>query len=194
MIWLIGVCVVHGDERTVELRWAADYDEERRNLEWLEAFIAARPRLQVVTWFGRSADVPTLEKAARRQGINVNSVLSRHVDLAVWLRRNLRLPIPRIELKHIARHFGMTRTSTIGSGLEASNLYLRAVATGDPLLRERLCDYNTDDVHNLIGIVEGLRSIASNELRALPRPVELPNHIDSIEITDAEIDWDDAEH
>lgn len=122
--------------------------------------------------------MPMLEKAASRQGIDVASVLIRHLDLQVWVRRNLRLPIPKIDLKRLAAYFGMTRTSRLGSGLEASNLNRRAVTAGDMLQRERLCDYNRDDLDSLIGVVEGLRRIVSSDHPAQARRTAEPRRLD----------------
>lgn len=81
--WLIGVCVVEGDDRRTVQLWADTPAEERRNLRALAGLLSEHPTLPVLTWGGTCADVPELRKAGKRLKLAklVDSIIANHLDL-----------------------------------------------------------------------------------------------------------------
>jgi predicted RecB family nuclease len=194
-IWLIGVCVIRGDDRRYELHWADDDGAERRNLEWLHWFIAQHAGLPLITWSGQSADVPMLRNALRRHDLECDAILAQHLDLFEWARRNLRLPTADAKLKTYAAYFGLPRVSAIRNGHQAVRLYQQAKATHDVSIKEQLFDYLRDDLDGLVGVIEGLRAIggAPTAVTTVPRGLgddELAELQPGVEITPREDDPD----
>jgi uncharacterized protein YprB with RNaseH-like and TPR domain len=64
----------------------------------------------------------------------------------------VRLPIPGLGLKEVADYFGIPRLSGVAGGLHARSLHDRYRRTGDLRLRDRLIDYNRDDLDALVGV------------------------------------------
>jgi predicted RecB family nuclease len=158
LIWLVGACVVDGDRQEHLILWADSPQDEERNLRALGEFVRDHPALPVVTWAGDGAEVPQLWAAAKRWGIglDLDSLLERHIDLFAYARRHVRLPIPRLGLKDVARYFGIPRLSGVAGGLAARSLHDRYRDTRDRRLRDRLIDYNRDDLDALVGITQQL--------------------------------------
>jgi predicted RecB family nuclease len=175
--WLIGAYLVKRNRRTYVSYWTSNKGEESANIRALVRFVGKHSDLPVVTWSGKSADVPTLVKTAARHGINVGALLSRHVDLFDWARLNLRLPIPTTGLTEVAAYFGIPRVTALRDGFEAVSLYRKWVATQDEMLRERLLDYNRDDLEGLVGVVEGVRNLVAG-IQAI-EPGSLSSRADS---------------
>ncbi len=154
LIWLVGACVVNGDLREHLVLWADSADDEERNLRALGELVRCRPTLPVVTWAGDSAEGPRLRAAANslRTRVNLDPLFERHIDLFTYARQHVRLPIPRLGLKEVAEYFGIPRLSGVADGRHARSLHDRYRRTGDPGLRDRLIDYNRDDLDTLVGI------------------------------------------
>jgi predicted RecB family nuclease len=165
-LWLVGACVVDGDLQERLNLWADSPEDEERNLRALGEFVRDHPTLPVVTWAGDGAEVPQLRAAAERWGIglDLDSLLERHIDLCAYARRHVRLPIPRLRLKDVAAYFGIPRLSSVAGGLAARSLHDRYRRTGDLRLRDRLIDYNRDDLDALVGV--------SQQLARLTEPAE----------------------
>jgi predicted RecB family nuclease len=160
-IWLVGACVVDGDEREYHFLWADSPTEERVNLERLFALISEHGGMPVVTWSGTSADIPALRKAADRHNLaaELTPLLHAHRDLFRWAENNLRVPVPGLGLKEVERYFGVARVSDVGDGLQAVLLYQEYLASRDPEIRERLVHYNRDDVDSLILVLGELQAL-----------------------------------
>lgn len=164
-IWLIGLCVVHGEDREYVLLWADDDDAERANLRQLAKIVADHPGLPVITWSGESADIPQLKNAAKRLGLQgLAPLFERHSDLFAYARSYVRLPIPGLDLKSVTRYFGLARTSVIRDGVHAQSAYLTYLRTRSEStkrkLRGTLLDYSRDDVDGLIGVAQRIRTLA----------------------------------
>jgi predicted RecB family nuclease len=166
LIWLAGACVVDGDLQQHLVLWADNPEDEERNLRALAELARCHPTLPVVTWAGDSAEVPQLRAAAKRRGmsLDVDSLLERHIDLFAYAWQHIRLPIPGLGLKEVADYFGIPRLSGVASGRHARSLHDRYRRTGDPCLRDRLIDYNRDDLDALVGV--------SRQLARLTDPTE----------------------
>jgi predicted RecB family nuclease len=166
LIWLVGACVVDGDLQEHLILWADSPEDEERNLRALGKLVRDHPTLPVVTWAGDGAEVPQLRAATKCWGIglDLDFLLERHIDLFTYARWHVRLPIPRLGLKEVARFFGIPRLSGVAGGLAARSLHDRSRRTGDLRLRDRLIDYNRDDLDALVGV--------SQQLARLTEPAE----------------------
>ena len=167
-IWLIGLCLVRSGRRTYEIFWANDEDEELDGLSNFAARLSAEPDAQVVTWAGKSADLPALNGAANRLGVPdlLGPLSSRHIDLFDWARDALRLPQPSFSLTDVASFFGVKKKSQTQDGLEANMKYGEYVSSSDAkrkaYLQKQLIDYNRADLECLIDTLETVREFTPN--------------------------------
>jgi predicted RecB family nuclease len=161
-VWLFGVRVVRPDGDLCFCAWASPAGEAQAWSE-LNAVLDRFPGLPVVTWNGNNADLPALRKAAARAGDGrlADMFARRHIDLYLWTRHNLMLPIPGLRLKEISEHFGITRESGVADGLAAQGLWLKYQRTGDQEIKAELVGYNLDDLDSLAHAVECLRACAA---------------------------------
>ena len=125
----------------------------------------ANPLVPVITWFGLGADVPNLNRAVARLGLNgiFDDLLTQHIDLGDVARRCVRLPIPNLALNDVAAYFGASRISPVRGGLEAQWIYRRYVSCPDPhekdRLKQQLVDYNRDDLVGLLTTAEAIADL-----------------------------------
>jgi predicted RecB family nuclease len=170
LIWLVGACVVDGDRQERLNLWADSPKDEEHNLRALGELARDHPTLPVVTWAGDGAEVPQLWAATKRRGIgpDLDSLLERHIDLFVYVRRHVRLPIPHLGLKDVAAYFGIPRLSSVASGLAARSLHDRYRRTRDRRLRDRLIDYNRDDLDALVGVSQQLAQLIDPAIGVSP--------------------------
>jgi predicted RecB family nuclease len=164
-IWLAGACVISGDTREYVALWADEAAEEQRNLQTLSSMVCAHPSLPVITWAGHCADIPELRKAADRSptaGPAIQEVLKRHADLYLFARDHVRLPIPGLGLREVAAYFGIPRISEVTGGFQAQMMYREYQHSGDFALRDRLTDYNRDDLDALVGVALELNRLVSS--------------------------------
>jgi predicted RecB family nuclease len=156
LIWLVGACIVDGDIQEHVVLWADTTDDEERNLRALGELVRRRPAVPVVTWAGNGAERPRLRAVVEcsRVPLGLDPLFERHVDLYAYARRHVRLPIPSLSLKDVAEYFGIPRFSGVADGLQALLLHGQYRRTGDAVLRDRLIDYNRDDLDALVGIVQ----------------------------------------
>lgn len=164
-IWLVGVCVVAGGGRQITTLWADDEREERQNLRTLGEVLSANPALPVVTWSGETADLPQLRSAGRRLGLDghLDAVFRRHVDLFLWAKKSVRLPVPGLGLKEVARHFGVRRDSPVDDGLQAQAMYREYRSSKNrnrrAELRGHLEQYVREDLGALVATAKRLREL-----------------------------------
>ena len=162
-VWLTGALVCDGDRREHNYFWADSAEEEREALMALEAICATYPEIPVVTWAGRTADLPHLRSAAGRHDLLAvyEEVERRHVDLYQHAVRSMRIPHKELSLKAVADYFGVPKLSTISNGLEAGFLYGQYRAATDPAERERrqaeLTAYNCHDLEATAAMVKIMR-------------------------------------
>ncbi len=160
-VWLIGACVVVGEEREYHFLWADSPEDELTNLKRLFGLVSERAGFPVITWSGTTADIPSLRKAADRHAVyeDLKPVIAAHRDIFRWAENNLRIPVPSLGLKDVGTYFGAVRTSDIGDGLMAVSMYKKYLRTKNPELRQRLINYNRDDVDSLMTVFGELRKI-----------------------------------
>lgn len=159
-VWLLGARVVRPEGDLCFCIWASP-EGEARALSDLNAVLGKFSGLPVITWNGRSADLPALSKAAERAGDVADLLGGRHVDLYQWTRRNLMLPVPGLGLKEVGEYFGITRETGVTSGLAAEMLWNRYQRTGDQEIKAELINYNLDDLRSLVRAAECLRACAA---------------------------------
>jgi len=167
LVWIMGLRVVGPEPRA--LYWLADTPvREAEALGELDDVLRSLPGLPLVTWNGQAADFPELRRAACRAGLEAicGSLEERHVDLYRWADASLALPISSIGLKEVSLYLGVTRNADVGSGFEALSMwkeYQRSRSVGRPktALRDRLLDYNRDDVDSLVEVTEHLRDLSA---------------------------------
>jgi predicted RecB family nuclease len=164
-VWLVGVLVCEAGRRTYASLWADRERDQRQNLQALGELVRAHPSLPVVTWGGTAADIPHLQTASRRYHLQdwLVPVFERHVDLCDHAVRTIRLPIPSLGLKEVARYFGIEATTTITDGREADVLFghyqrSRKESTRQQL-REELVAYNRDDLDMLVQTHEAVQGL-----------------------------------
>jgi predicted RecB family nuclease len=161
-VWLLGVRVVRPEGDLCFCVWASPAGEAPA-LSEVNAVLDGFPGLPVVTWNGNSADLPALRKAAARAGDGrlAEMFARRHIDLYLWTRHNLMLPMPGLGLKEVSEHFGITQESGVSNGLAAQMLWHRYQRTGDQEVKAELVNYNLDDLRSLAHAVECLRACAA---------------------------------
>lgn len=163
--WLIGACIVDGDERRILQFWADTPAEERRNLRDVARLVEEHPSLPVLTWNGVGADVPQLRRTGTGVKLTrlVDSIVADHVDLYLYAAAAVRLPIPRLSLTEVAAYFGVKKVSALADGFAAQLRYLaycQAVGSTRGGVRAELLEYNRDDLVGLVAVAEGFRRLA----------------------------------
>ncbi|MGQ0743282.1 MAG: ribonuclease H-like domain-containing protein [Acidimicrobiales bacterium] len=159
-IWLIGACIVDGQERRVVQLWADTPEEERDNLAQLARIIDQHPSLPLLTWNGTGADLPHLCKAVARLGLGqLGSIVANHVDLFSYAKNFVRVPAPSLSLGELAAYFGATKVSVIQDGFDALMRYRDYARSPSGAVRDamryELLEYNHDDLVGLVATAEG---------------------------------------
>ena len=163
-IWLIGTCLVApGDRRSYRFLWANTRGEQARNLRRLAAFLQKHPDIPVVTWSGTSAELPLLRRVSQRHQLGdlLDPLLARHVDLYMWTVQNLRFPFPGLTLKEVGAYYAVPRLSDIQGGFEAVALYHRYLRARDRTIKDRLTEYNQEDLDGLATVTNAIRALAT---------------------------------
>ena len=157
-------------------RWGGDVRqpfgatrEERRNilLEFLDAYYAEKPLL--VTYGSRNSDEPFLRRAAdifnipKRlvDGLRYFDLQDRIVFTGSPEAQMLYLPLSSFRLDAVGKYFGRSGkpVGNVTSGFHVVHLYRRYRATRDPRIRERLLEYNAEDLYLTEAVWEGLRRL-----------------------------------
>lgn len=176
IIWLIGICLVRDGRRRYEFLWADSSSQEERIIVRLLKRLEESGDLPIVTWSGQSADLPRIrQRVSPATKALFERHFLRHVDAAAFLRKNVRLPIPRFGLKEVAEYFGVVRRSRVLNGREANQIYDEYrrpfVVARDGQIRKLLRDkkrrrlrlrlerYNRDDLKSVVEIVGKLREL-----------------------------------
>ena len=140
--------------------------EQKEGVDALIRFLARNRDLPVVTWAGKSADLPALRRHLKRLKLEperLQPLVERHVDAFNYAWRGLRLPVPWLNLKDVEQYIGVKRASReVLDGLDAVSEYRRyrrlpAASPKKAALREELIAYNRDDLRGLVRVVERLK-------------------------------------
>jgi predicted RecB family nuclease len=162
-VWLVGACIVTLSHQEYLFVWADTPKKER--LRMIETLMdAAASDTPIITWAGTGAEFTKTHSSI--PSLNLRSLLAafrpHHLDMYQFMVRNVRLPIPGMGLKEVARYFGIERKSAIVDGIEANRIYaafLQARGTDREKLRRELQQYNQDDLDCTARVVPKLREI-----------------------------------
>jgi predicted RecB family nuclease len=149
-IFAVGALSQRGEERELVQAICNTPAELREALRSVAALLRKHKTLPVYTWNGESADLRYLDRAARRHDVSIMSGLTkRHVDLLLYMRRVVRLPIVGQDLKSLGRFLNVARDGDVTGGFAAVALYydMRA-ARGNrrKVLAQQLLRYNENDL------------------------------------------------
>lgn len=157
-IWLIGLSLVKPTGIEHRTYWAETKTEEKANLKSFHDILSKNASAPIVTWSGKSAEIPFLRKAAQRIKLNglMSIVEARHIDLLDHFLKTVRIPQPSFTLDVVGDYFGIARLSSISGGLEAQMWYKRYRASRRKperrKIKDSLIEYNRDDLNALIGL------------------------------------------
>jgi predicted RecB family nuclease len=162
-IWLTGAAIVASDGPEHHSWWADTPGQLREAIGGLSELLRQHPRLPVVTWAGRSADLPRIRAAGVRLGLQdvTAEVTGRHFDAYQWALNNLRLPTLGLGLKTVSHYLGFRPSSDILDGLDALMLYYDWLKDRDEKIRVRLTEYNRDDLDALTVAVTRFRELSA---------------------------------
>lgn len=166
-IYLIGAALVEEGVTSYQQWWSDDREDVAANLRAFVEFVNKHPGLPVVTWAGDAAEIPELQKAGQiyRMTKILRRALLRHRDAFRFVERNVRFPIPTLDLKQVGHYFRIQLRTDVAGGLEAMSLwfeYQRARSKKKKAaLKRLLLDYNRDDLDTLVEIVARVRMLSS---------------------------------
>ncbi len=153
MIFLVGLASVTGERVVVEQIFAADIDREGALLAGLADRLSRAQR--VVTYNGRSYDLPLLRDRAARHRIRPWPRPS-DVDLLHAARRAWKTRLPNCRLVSIERHvFGRERSGDVPGG-DVPRLYRQAIRGGDRRILAPVFLHNALDLLSLVELCAAL--------------------------------------
>src|SRR5579875_1060007 len=164
-VWLYGFRVeCRGHVEIIQL-WGDTPQERSDNFSRFKDLLSRYPDLPIVTWSGKSADVPNVRAAASSFNDETvyEEVQRRHIDLFDFVYRNIRFPIPDLQLKSVADYFSIARIADVEDGLEALMLYEQYKRSKSQRtrsrIRETLLQYNQDDLDTTLAILRRLQRL-----------------------------------
>lgn len=164
-IYCVGVHIEDGRHSQTLVMWSDGPREARAVFGTLRDIVNDYEDAPILTWGGNAADLPAMRSGANRYRIKtlLKEVERRHIDVFQYMRRNIRLPIPTLELKNVAEFFGHRTTSRILGGMDANYHYWRYQNAESPQearsLRRELERYNKNDLHALRCAIRGIQRI-----------------------------------
>jgi len=178
-IYLIGMCVVTGDERNYHSLWAASEQEEKDALERFAGFLEKHKQLPIITWDGTKHDLPKLQNEARRLKVEwPKSAFAQHRDLFKEFDNAVRFPSRRFRLEDVAMWLSFTgervaryvkRHGSMPKGEDDAwkvcDEYVRCghlIAISEDQ-KKRLIECNRDDLDMLIWVSEKLPGLTVDE-------------------------------
>lgn len=166
-VFLVGAEVFSDNQKPKLYQWLANREADERTI--LESFcqlLAEYPNHHVITWSGKSADIPQLKGAWIRCGLPddlLADIVDRHIDAYQLAYENIRLPVPDFELSTVSEYFGHRRKHRNLSGMDIPYLfreYLRKETQSERnALRAKLLRHNKDDLNGLLRVWKGLQEI-----------------------------------
>lgn len=152
-IFLAGVMEWDGDQLVVRQYLARDYSEEPAVLSLLAARL--RPGTVLVTFNGRTFDVPCVRMRAAATGVRIPHD-PEHLDLLPACRRAWRHRLPNCKLQTLERWVcGRSRAGDI-PGAEVPAAYHAFVRSGDAADLARIVEHNARDLLTLAELLARL--------------------------------------
>lgn len=152
-VFLVGMLTFKDGQGLISQVLARNPDEERALL--FETLNYLKKANIIVSFNGRSFDVPYLKGRMRFQGLN-DEISSFHFDLLRQARRNYRSQLPNCRLLTIERYlFNQERVDDL-PGAQVAEYYQRYLETEDrgylqPILEHNACDLLT--MAKLLGLI-----------------------------------------
>lgn len=169
--FVLGLATVRDDVLTVRQLLMTGFAGERALLEQLVATLRTHDCL--VTFNGKSFDLPLLRARARLAGIAWSDESAHHLDLLHVTRRRLREGWPDCRLRTAEeRALGYARTDDF-PGADVPAAWQRWLQHGDATPLPRILDHNREDLLSLAGLLAVLAHPTAREaplLHASARP------------------------
>jgi predicted RecB family nuclease len=172
-IFVVGLSVViAGRIHLEETIWADSAKEEQKNVNRLFNVVALYPNLPVVTWHGKGADIPQIQRVRKKEfASKLKCLISRHLDLYRYVDTAYRFPTPWLSLESVAGSFGISKTSPLRSGREAAWRFQEYRLSHDEEIKDRLkneiIEHNRADVKALVAVA--LRLVRASRSRRDPK-------------------------
>jgi uncharacterized protein YprB with RNaseH-like and TPR domain len=159
--FVLGLATVRDDVLTVCQLLMTGFAGERPLLEELVAALRAHDCL--VTFNGKSFDLPLLRARARLAGMEWPDEPSHHLDLLHVTRRRLREGWPDCRLRTVEeRALGYARTDDF-PGADVPAAWQRWLQRGDASPLPRILDHNREDLRSLAGLLAVLAHPTARE-------------------------------
>ncbi len=159
--FVLGLATVRDDVLTVRQLLMTGFAGERPLLEQL--VMAVRAHDCLVTFNGKSFDLPLLRARARLAGMEWPDEPSHHLDLLHVTRRRLREGWPDCRLRTAEeRALGYARTDDF-PGADVPAAWQRWLQRGDASPLPRILDHNREDLLSLAGLLAVLAHPTARE-------------------------------
>lgn len=160
-VWLIGLCI--GRKGPYQAFFAETPGDERRILDAFAEFAVRKPGASFLTFSGSKLEERALHAGFSRHGLST-SLCSRIVNLCHGFQQTVALPINSESIKEVARMFGFRYRHPGLDGLGVALLYEQNYialkhAGRRRALRQKLLEYNEDDVRSLPFILNAIASL-----------------------------------
>jgi uncharacterized protein YprB with RNaseH-like and TPR domain len=165
-VFLAGTMHWNGEDFVLRQYFARHYGEEAALLEALDE--AARGYTTLVTFNGKSYDVPFLNNRAALHGVALRMPPA-HLDLLHLSRRCWKHELPDCRLQTLEWHVCRRRRVGDVPGEEVPGLYHDFVRRGDPYRLIPVFHHNLLDVITMAEILRALGDGGARRSRALPR-------------------------
>ena len=148
----------------------SEYLEARKTSEERSVLVKLEKRLEsfdvIVTWNGRSFDLPFLTTRLMKHGLDPGSMLRKsHIDLADVVKSRLRLTFTYLD--HVCDFFGIDRKKG-PMGLDVPHLYVRALE-GDGKALTAIRDHCLDDLRATRQVFLKLKPLLEQQLEYAER-------------------------
>ncbi len=165
-VFLAGTMHWNGEDFVLRQYFARHYGEEAALLEALG--VAARPFEVLVTFNGKSYDVPFLHNRSALHGVPLR-LPAGHLDLLHLARRRWKRELTDCRLQTLEWHVCGRRRSGDVPGEEVPGLYHDFVRRGDPYRLIPVFHHNLLDVITMAEILRALGTPSARRERAIPR-------------------------
>jgi len=166
--FLIGFGSVTADGFQVRQYFLPDYPDEEAMLEAVHAEID--PESIIVSYNGKSFDIPILQDRLVLQRIDRNLKFAAHLDLLHPVRRLYRRRLRYCNLANIEREvFGLQRYNDIPGELIPA-VYFNWLTNDDTELLDRVMDHHIQDIATLYFLVHHLAAVQDDPRKIISDP------------------------
>ncbi len=171
LAFLVGLVHLDGDNLTLHQYLLEDPDAEAEMLEDVHGLLKRFTGL--VTYNGKTFDLPLLETRFIIQGITEPLPLEYHLDLLHTARRFWREELPSCQLKEVEKGLlGIERVGDVG-GWEIPEIYFRFLRSGRENLLKPILTHNAVDIKSLVALtVKAAETVSGNLDGETARPAE----------------------